>query len=187
MSVQLLLLLNLLYSNADEPSGMLSIGMETVLKSFALSCSFCHSSKDLKLSSLLVIKCIIDDWLSPKMSHGDWLPLLEESPAKSEICKLGDKAYPSELRSMLLVTAASIAATGPGAGTLINWWKEFGTFRPLIKYVSFLVSEGSSGRAELCSWLELVSTLLHVCSDLMTSTDFCPSFQYRNFCLHHSL
>ena len=171
MSVQLLLLLNLLYSNADEPSGMLSIGMETVLKSFALSCSFCHSSKDLKLSSLLVIKCIIDDWLSPKMSHGDWLPLLEESPAKSEICKLGDKAYPSELRSMLLVTAASIAATGPGAGTLINWWKEFGTFRPLIKYVSFLVSEGSSGRAELCSWLELVSTLLHVCSDLMTSTD----------------
>ncbi|QDZ19825.1 putative nuclear pore complex protein [Chloropicon primus] len=171
LSIKLLSLLHTVYSNVGEAGGVVSIGMETVLKSFSLSCSFCHSSKDLKLSSLLVMKCIIDDWLSPKMSHGDWIPLLEESPAKMELCKLGEESYPSELRSMLLVTAASLAETGAGASTLIDWWKEFGTFRQLIKYASFLVSRGDSSSAEWCSWLELVGTLLYVCSDLMSSTD----------------
>ena len=100
MSIKILSLLRMLYSNLGEADGMVSIGMETILKSFSLACSFCHSRKDLKLSSLLVIKCILDDWLSPKMSQGDWVPLLEGSPAKKELCRLGDELYPSELRSM---------------------------------------------------------------------------------------
>ena len=171
MSIKILSLLRMLYSNLGEAGGMVSIGMETILKSFSLACSFCHSRKDLKLSSLLVIKCILDDWLSPKMSQGDWVPLLEGSPAKKELCRLGDELYPSELRSMLLVTAAAIAETDAGASTLIDWWKEYGTFRQLIKYASFLVSDGNRKSDEWCSWLELVSTLLHVCSDMTSSSD----------------
>jgi len=171
MSMKILSLLRTFYSNLFESNSMVSISMESVLKSFSLACLFCHSSKDLKLSSLLVIKCLFDDWLSPKMSHGDWIPLLQGSPAQVELCKLGEESYPSELRSMLLVTATAIAETEAGASTLIDWWKEYGTFRQLIKYASFLVNGGKSKAGEWCSWLELVSTLLHVCSNLMSSTD----------------
>ena len=172
MSVKILGLLHKVYANLDEAAGGAGMGMETILKSFALSCSFCHTTKELKLSSLLVIKCLMDDWLSPKMSHGDWVPLLAQSPAKSELCRLGEESYPSELRSMLLVTAAAIAETGAGARTLIDWWKEHGTFRQLIKYAAFLVSETSAkSSAEWCTYLELVGTLLYVCSDLTSSTD----------------
>jgi hypothetical protein len=168
MSVKILSLLRMIYSNFEGSS----IGMETVLRSFALACSFCHSSEDLKLSSLLVIKCLLDDWLSPKMSQGDWIPLLEESPAKIELCRLGEESYSPGLRSMALVTATSIAETSAGSRMLIDWWKEYGTFRQLIKYAGQLVvSDRKSKSGEWCSWLELVGTLLHVCSEMMSSTD----------------
>ena len=143
------------------------VEMESVLKTFGLACALCCKQDRLRLVSLSIIKDLLEKWLSVKMNQGEWVSMMHASPIVNELCSVGDvKTSSAELRQMLLMTATSIAGTRNGAGFLLRLWKERGTFQRLIEYSSFLIGKGSEVVDEWRSWLELIGTLLSVCSEL---------------------